>query len=192
MRLLFGMLFIGLCTTSASALVTEQIIAVVNGQLIFQTDISRNQTFFEQGADVENLINYKLLLIEAKRFVLSPPEEEEVELAFEDIRRKFSNASVFDSARKETGFTIEDFKREILDRLWVKKLIRDRITFFIFITEEEIAQYYQNHQNDFGDKERNAVWEDIRMILEKEREEIKIKEYLARIKSQANIEVNMR
>lgn len=189
---LFGMLFIGWCTTSASALVTEQIIAVVNGQLIFQTDASRNQTFFEQGPDVENLINYKLLLIEAKRFVLSPPESEEVDLAFEAIRRKFPDASVFNSARKETGFTIEDFKREILDRLWVKKLIQDRITFFIFITDEEIAQYYQNHQNDFGDKKRNAVLEEIRVILEKEREEIKIKEYLARIKSQANIEVNVR
>lgn len=185
------MLFIGLCTTSASAVITEQIIAVVNGQLIFQTDISRNQTFFEQGPDVENLINYKLLLIEAKRFVLSPPEEEEVELAFEEIRRKFPDASVFDRARKETGFTIEDFKREILDRLWVKKLIQDRITFFIFITDEEITQYYQNHQNDFSDKKRNAVEQDIRTILEKEREEIKIKEYLARIKSQANIEINM-
>lgn len=189
---LFGMLFIGGCATSASALVTEQIIAVVNGQLIFQTDASRNQTFFEQGPDVENLINHKLLLMEAKRFVLSPPESEEVDLAFEAIRRKFPDASVFDNARKETGFTIEDFKREILDRLWVKKLIQDRITFFIFITDEEIAQYYQNHQNDFGDKKRNAVLEEIRVILEKEREEIKIKEYLARIKSQANIEVNVR
>jgi hypothetical protein len=194
MRLIFlGMLLIGLLTTASYATLAEQIVAVVNGQLIFETDILRNQTFFsEEGSDVETRINHKLLLIEAKRFVLTPPEESEVDLMFAGIRQKFSNPSAFENALKETGFMLDDFKREILNRLWVKKLIQDRITFFIFITDAEVRQYYQNHQSDFGGKTVGDVEDTIRAILEKEKEGMKVKEYIARIKSQAKITVNAR
>ena len=188
-NLVFVLLLIGLSATTASAVIAEQIVAVVNGQLLFQTDILRDQTFFEQGSDVEKLVRHKLLLLEAKRFILSPPEGEEIDLAFKEAQRQFPDEIAFSTALKETGFSTEGLKREIMDRLWVKKLIQDRITFFIFITDEEIAQYYQQHQGDFEQKELRDIEEDIRTILAKEKEEMKVKEYLARIRSQANIEV---
>jgi len=192
-NLLFGILIIGLLASPTSAVVAEQIVAVVNGQLLFQSDLLRNQTFFGVTTPkVEKLVDYKLLLLEAKRFVLSPPQEGEVDLSFKEVRQKFSDEAAFLNALKETGWTLEGLKREILDRLWVKKLIRDRITFFIFITDEEIGQYYQQHQNDFEQKELGEVEEKIRAILEREKEGIKIKEYLSRITSQANIEINIR
>ncbi|MBI3358923.1 MAG: hypothetical protein HY201_02145 [Nitrospirae bacterium] len=190
--LFFGILLIGLLATPAPAVVTEQIVAIVNGQLLFQTDLLRDQIFFSQHHDVEKLVEHKLLLFEAKRFVLSPPQEDEIDLSFQEVQKQFSNKAAFSNALKETGLTIEGLKREILDRLWVKKLIRDRITFFIFITDEEIAQYYQGHQNDFEQKELKDSEKAIRAILEKEKEETKIKEYIARIRSQANIEINVR
>jgi hypothetical protein len=174
---------------------TEQIVAVVNGQLLFQSDLLRNQTFFEieMPTTVEKLVEYKLLLLEAKRFVLSPPQEDEVEESLNETRRKFPGEAAFLNALKETGWTVDGLRREILERLWVKKLIRDRISFFIFITDEEIGQYYQQHKNDFGqDVTLPSVKEPIRAILEKEKEAIKIKEYLLRIKSQANIEIHIR
>jgi hypothetical protein len=141
---------------------------------------------------VKDLIHHKLLLLEAKQFVLSPPQEEEVELAFKAVRKKFSEEASFDHALKETGLTPDGLRREILDRLWVKKLIRDRISFFIFITDAEIGQYYQQHQNDFEQKAFKEVAEKIRAILEKEKEEMKVKEYLAQITSRSNIEINGR
>jgi len=189
-KLVCGILLMGLSATHAFAVLAEQIVAVVNGQLLFHTDILRNQTFFEEGPDVENLVNYKLLLLEAKQFVLSPPQEDAVDLSLKALQKKFQDAHAFENALKETGFTLEDLRREILDRLWVKQLLQDRITFFIFITDEEVGQYYQQRQSDFAQKTLEEVEESIRAILEKEKEETRIKEYLARIKSQANIEIS--
>jgi len=192
-NLLFGFIFISLSATTAPAVVTEQIIAIVNGQPLFQTDLLRHQTLFGMMTPtVKDLIHHKLLLLEAKQFVLSPPQEEEVELAFKAVRKKFSEEASFDHALKETGLTPDGLRREILDRLWVKKLIRDRISFFIFITDAEIGQYYQQHQNDFEQKAFKEVAEKIRAILEKEKEEMKVKEYLAQITSRSNIEINGR
>ncbi len=190
-NLFWGIFLIVLSVTATPAVVAEQIIAVVNGQLLFQSDLLRDQTFFSNTtSSIEKLVDDRLLLLEAKRFVLSPPEEEEVELAFKQVQKKFIDKPAFETALKKTGLTADTLKREILDRLWVKKLIKDRITFFIFITDEEIRQYYQQHQNDFAQKEQKDVEEVIRAILEKEKEEIKIKEYLLRIRSQANIEIS--
>ena len=180
-------------TNGTATVVAEQIIAVVNGQLLFQSDLLRDQTFFSATTSTtEKLVDDKLLLIEAKRFVLAPPQEEEIDLAFKEIQKKFSDEAAFQNALKETGLTSAGLKREILDRLWVKKLIQDRITFFIFITDEEISQYYQQHQNDFLQHELQDAEAKIRAILEKEKETMKIREYLSRITSQANINVHVR
>ncbi len=186
--LVFGITLLFLSSgTAFPAVVAEQVVAIVNGQLLFQSDLVRNQIFFkEEPNTVQDLIHHKLLLLEAKRFILSPPEEEEVDLSFKALQQQFPDETAFNNVLKETGLTIEGLKREIMDHVWVKKLIRDRITFFIFITDQEVAHYYEQHQ------EINEGEDKVRAILEKEKEAIKIKEYLARITSQANIEINVR
>jgi hypothetical protein len=180
-------------------IIAEQIVAVVNGKPIFLSDLRRDQTFFEEAAatstafvslreSVQKQIHHQLLLLEAKRFVLEPPSEEAIHQAIQTIEKRFKDNASFQNALSENGMTLEEFRSEASDRLWIARLLLDRITFFIFVTDEEIRQYGERHQSEF---EPEGADEKIRAILEKEKEAAKMKAYLARLISAASIRIHI-
>ncbi|MEK7703144.1 MAG: hypothetical protein AAB317_04200 [Nitrospirota bacterium] len=182
--------------------IAEQIVAVVNKQVIFLSDLTRYQRFFEEGGgqestrlrtSVEKRVHHQLLLFEAKRFGLETPSEEAVDLEIETVQKRFQDRIHFENALKEAGITLDELRTEALNQLWVSRLITDRISFFIFVTDENVQQYYQQHQAEFEQSGQSikTVEGAIRKILEKEKEAAKLKEYLSRVVSEAQIEFHI-
>ncbi|MEK7285869.1 MAG: hypothetical protein AAB035_01025 [Nitrospirota bacterium] len=198
---------------SSSPALAEQIVAVVNKQIIFLSDLRRDQLFFggrpSQGTlplreetaaiptslpsreAVQKRVQHQLLLLEARQFILEPPSEKAIDFEMEMVQKRFQDQTAFEKGLKETDMTLDELRREVLNLLWVKRLLQDRIAFFVFVTDAEIRQYHQQHQSEFeqSGQEINGVEETIRKILEKEKEAIKVKEYLARLAASADIEI---
>ncbi len=178
--------------------VVDQIVAVVNDQVIFLSDLHRDELFFEEGVPgsvrerIEKRVDHQLLLEEAKRFVLKPPSEEEVNDALKKVGQRFKTEGRLQIQLREAGMSLQELREEVLGRVWIKTLLRDRIGFFIFVTEEEKEQYDQQHQDDFKEKSPEARSEQIRAILESEKEKIKTQEYIAQLRSRAKVRVNIR
>jgi len=184
------------CPASANETV-EQIVAVVNEHLIFLSDLRRDHLFFENGADaslqkqIGHRINHQLLLNEAKRFVLDPPSTKEIDQGIKAISHRFKNEGEFQTRLKENGMALEELREEVANRLLIKTFLQDRIGFFIFVTDEEIDQYYEKHPGDFkGISQKNRT-EQIQSILKADKEKIKIDEYIAQIKSRATVQINV-
>jgi peptidyl-prolyl cis-trans isomerase SurA len=180
----------------------ERIAALVNGEIVFLSDLQRYQLFFEplekkeeaaRGIlkTLDSVVNQRLLRKEARRFVLQGPSEEEINQRSKVIRERFKNEAAFSHALDQTGFSLEAFKEEIRNTLWAEKLIQDRIQSFIFIAPRQVERYYQDHAEEFREKSLKEVEPKIQKILTEEREVLKTREYLARLRERAEIQINL-
>ena len=193
-----------LLTISASAEeVIERIAAVVNEDIIFLSDVRRHLAFFDhenaaKAADpsvmkaaLQNLIDERLLAAEAKRFGTDPPPDAEVEKAYSKIRGRFPTEAEFDATLREYAATPEEFRKEVRTRLWVERFVDQRIRFFIFITQDDVERYYQDHAERFKGKKLESVREKIQKEITDERTRVRLKDYINRLRARANIRVNI-
>lgn len=179
----------------------ERIAATLNGKIIFLSDLQRHQTFFEnagknevsedQNKILERVIDNRLLRSEAHRFVLQGPTEAEIQQRMKALRERFKTGSAFEEALGQTGLSLDELKEEIKEQLWVEKLLQERIYAFVFISQKEVTRYYQEHAADFDGKKQEEVEPMIRRILSEEKRVSKEIEYLARLRSHAEIQVNL-
>ncbi|HZR45635.1 MAG TPA: hypothetical protein VFA47_02930, partial [Candidatus Manganitrophaceae bacterium] len=116
--------FILILLVSSSSLLSaaepaERIAAVVNGEIIFLSDLQRYRLFFEPPekkteapADpmktLEAIVNRRLLLKEARRFILEGPTEEETDQRLKRVRQRFKDEPAFLQALDQTGFSLEE------------------------------------------------------------------------------------
>ena len=193
--------FLVLSSVSRSAAEpVERIAGVLNGQIIFLSDLQRYHTFFEtpesgseedSKKELERVIDNRLLRLEAHRFILQGPSDAEVQQRLKLLRERFKTEGALQDALRQTGFSLDELKREIGEQLWVEKLLQERIYAFVFITPKEIAQYYQAHAAEFGGKKQEEAEPAIRKILSEEKRTTKEREYLDRLRSHAEIQVNL-
>lgn len=179
----------------------ERIAATLNGKIIFLSDLQRHQVFFENsekngsGEDLKKrlgrVIDNRLLRSEAHRFVLQDPAEPEIQQRLKTLRERFKTEVAFQQALGQTGLSLEELKQEIKEQLWVEKLLQERVYAFVFISPKEVTRYYQEHAADFGGKKQEEVEPAIRKILSEEKRISKETEYLARLRSHAEIQVNL-
>lgn len=180
----------------------ERIAATLNGKIIFLSDLQRHLTFFENSGKsgprgnlketLERVIDNRLLRLESHRFVLQGPTEEEIQQRLKGLRERFKTEAAFQEALVQTGFSLDELKKEISEELWVEKLLQERIYAFVFISPKEVTRYYQEHASEFGGKKQEEVEPTIRKILSEEKKTTKELEYLARLRSHAEIQVNLK
>jgi len=176
----------------------EQVVAVVNEQILFLSDLHRDTLFFGEGVDlllqerINRRIHHQLLLNEAKRFVLEPPSGKEIDSEVKAIRRRFKNEREFHDRLTETGMTFPELEEAVANRLLIKTFLEDRIGFFIFVTDEEVDRYQQAHPNDFKGMSTKSRNEQIQAILKAQKEKEKTDEYITQLVSRAKIQINVR
>ncbi len=191
-------------STAFAETTVEQIAAIVNGRALLLSDIKRYHLFFGQKNDapsedgsglavqLEQIIDHLLLRAEAERFVLHSPSENEIHQHLDLIRRRFKNEEAFKKALRQFGLSIEEFKKEVVDDLWVQKLLRERINAFIVIPHKEVEKYYQERSNLFLGRKKEDAYAAIEKILAKEKETLRRKEYIADLRTNARIEINLK
>jgi len=164
-------------------------------EALFLSDLERYHLFFQMGKEIlsreeqlNRVINHRLLLTEARRFILDPPSKKAVESRLVSIRRRFRDEAHFQASLKKTGLHLNELTSEITGRLRVEKLIKERIKEFIFITPKAIEAYYQKHPNAFPGRAIEEVEPVIQSILSGTKERKKRQDYLDRLKEKARIE----
>jgi len=99
-------------------------------------------------AAIKQLVDRKLLLIEAKRLDLQLPEIE-IEKQLDKIRGQYATEEDFRSFLEQQRMTEEELRRTIHDDLKVKVLFQDKVMRRITVLPTEIHEYYQLHVADF-------------------------------------------
>jgi peptidyl-prolyl cis-trans isomerase SurA len=154
----------------------DQVVAVVEDEAIFESDVIMvmNQLMFQQGRTsitdsernelrtqvLQNLINDKLIIAQAKRLEIDIPfsvVEERVNQAIEENQRGLGGPEAFERQLEREGFTLESLKQlyrqQIRNRMLVEEVLRSEVDRgAIDITDDDLRAFYEEKKDEFPDR----------------------------------------
>lgn len=102
---------------------------------------------------LDKLIEDKLILNEAKRKSLKA-NDQVVDRKVAEIIARYPSEQEFIEILIENGATISELKNKISEELKIKYMIENSVQSKIYITPQEITDYYKEHTDKFKKKER--------------------------------------
>jgi peptidyl-prolyl cis-trans isomerase SurA len=164
-------LFLGAIALRADNIVDE-IIARVNDQIITRADFEKAQNVqleelkqrfpsdwqqkWNQAKDeiLRDLIDQQLLLEKGKE--LGVTGETETIKRLNEMRQQMGLATMeeLEEAAKKQGVSFEDFKEQIRTGVVTQKVIGQEVGAKIRITDEEVQQFYKQHEKDLEGPEQ--------------------------------------
>lgn len=189
-------LLLVLFPSPAPAIVADRILAVVNREVIALSDVQKYREVFlekrdaDDSAALKELIDQALLLAEAGKLEILPPSEDEIARVYKKLRLRFGRLETFELLKTRLALTDDEIEEQIKRQLLIHKLIEQRIHFFVFVTPEEIEGYYQDHPDEFKNQTPEAARKAIQEIRTAEKAQLKLKDYLDRLRAKANIRIN--
>lgn len=157
------LLFAALVSTPVfvRAEIIERVLAVVNDEIILQSDLSKYEKSLKDGAIVDDLLSTdpKALLKDRKALVDHMINEKVIDtevkkkglnVTFEQVEKEINkiasrngiNKTQLRQAIKEQGTSFADYQDFIKKRLERQSLIEQSVTSKIKISDEEVASYY--------------------------------------------------
>ena len=178
----------------AHARLVDRILAAVNNELITLSDVQKYRALFDQDRNLdstlEEIIDQKLLLDEARKFELPPPSTEQVEEAYDQLAEGFGGPAGLAGVLKRIIMTEEELLNLLHARLAVAGLLEQRINYFVFISNQEVEAYYQSHTEQFKGLPEQEARTLITDHLTQEKADARKKDYLERLRKRAKIQIN--
>lgn len=149
---------------------------------------------------LQELIRFRLVVLEAERLPSAPPDPAEIEAEIRRILELFPSRAVFESRLRQVGFdsvSDENFQRLMRQRVAIEKYIDFRFRSFVVITPEDELNYFRNvFTPDFRRRnpglllpEFEEVRERINRILTEEKVASDIERFLDNAEARADIVV---
>ncbi|MCL1697728.1 MULTISPECIES: peptidylprolyl isomerase [unclassified Lysinibacillus] len=147
-------------------------VAKVDGEKILQTEL--DDALREQyGTEVLNtLITNKIVELEAKKVGVSVSEDS-IQEEYKELAESYGGEESLQAALKENGLTEQSVK----DNIRIYQLTKNVIAESIDISDEEVAQYFENNKDSYGQKEEVVA---SHILLE---DEATAKDVLAKVKA---------
>lgn len=166
-RSLVVLILVLLFMQALAAETIDKIIAIVNNEVITQTDLDRAIAAIEaeykslypqlQEFDrklkearkniISQMVEEKLVLSEAKKFDIKA-DEKRIDERIEQLKEGFASDQQFETALELVGLTLKDLR----DRFQAQEIMRQAVDYFvrseIKIDPKEIKQYYQAQKNE--------------------------------------------
>jgi peptidyl-prolyl cis-trans isomerase SurA len=166
-------IFIAACfvmlATAASSVMVDKIVAVVNDEVITQSEVIRllmpifeqykeeytgkrleNKMIEAEDAVMEQLIEDKLILSEAKRQGMEATDRE-IETRLRTIKNRFGTEEQFREGLARQNASLSELRNRIRDEIIKSKVMRQELGWKVVITPSEIRGYYDNHKEDFAE-----------------------------------------
>lgn len=183
---------------AAAAVVVDRILAVVDNQLITLSDLQRHRALFAPDAAAEDLvqelIDRALLLNEARRFDIERPTPAELDAATDELARRLGGRERLAAVRGGLGLAQSELERLLAELLLVRRLVEQRIEFFVFVSPTEVDDVYaaEADREPFAGMAPEAAKRQIEQRLFQAKVREKQRSYLARLRSRATIQLNPR
>jgi len=141
----------------------DDVAATVDGQKIYRADVEKYYQNQTTGSDqqptgeqatslrlsiLRELIDNEILMRRAAKLGLLATDEE-VERKLSEYKSPYTTEQ-FEARLKEKKITADDFKRDIRRSLTVDKVLNKEVTSKINISDQDIADYYNQHKAEFN------------------------------------------
>jgi hypothetical protein len=193
-------LLLSLASAAPAPEIIDRILAVVEGRPITLSDTRAVVALglepapaIEDGGSgtLERLIDRQLMLTEVERYVPAEPRPEVIEARVDEIRKRFPDALAFETTLHQAGLPLEDLRRYLRDSLRIESYLRQRFSFGVEPTEQEIAAYHRDHADDFRRDGQVLALDEVRALVRQrvmsERRERVIQEWLEGLRRRGRI-----
>ena len=146
----------------AGAVPLDRVVAIVNGDLILESDVDEERRFvvfqpyseptgsFSRAQAIERLIDRTLILQQAREQPRKPITDAEVQANLADLRKdilackqyKCETPEGWQRFLKDNGFTEEELIHHWRDRMETLQFVEDRFRMGIRISDQEVKGYY--------------------------------------------------
>ena len=170
---------IGFSAMTAQAVLIDSVVASVGQEPILQSEVMQDayprlqaiqqsagsEEAFKQQADqvlkeaLDQAIEHQILYREAKGKVEIP--DKEVERRMNMLKKQYPSNEEFTKALESSGTTMSEFRERVKRQIMAVSFGMAKRRIFeeeAVVTESDIAQYYQDHKEEFQHPERARVW----------------------------------
>jgi hypothetical protein len=190
----------------ASAVTVDRVAAVVDRQVITVSEIAQmvDIRFFSRLAKSEDdhrreildaLIAQALRYRDVERFGAQDIPADTIEARVVEIRGRFPSEAEFNAAVARSELTLDEVRALAKRQLQVEAYIQERFAPLVFVTNEEIADYYTTTWTR-ARRERglpvlplNDVREEVRTAVRSSRLQTEVEKWTAQLRARANVDV---
>lgn len=188
---------------SAEAVLLDKIVAVVNTAVftlsdfedhlvlsqLFQPDTLAAAQLAPQDREqaFQRFIDQALLREEALRTKIGEMEESKVAQRLHTLERQFGGNEAFMQVLGERGLSPTHARTWLRHQLIVRAFIDRRVRLFVRVSEGEITQYYQQHEQTIAQPLDDRVREQIRRILVEQQVNTRTSELVRELRRKANL-----
>ncbi|OIP65133.1 MAG: hypothetical protein CO150_09705 [Nitrospirae bacterium CG_4_9_14_3_um_filter_53_35] len=183
------------CLAPAHAVVLDRIVAVVNDEVITQSELKslelsvlkstpeqpgRERPVVNMDDLLDNLIDKKIKLHKAEELNIKVSDEE-LQAAIQQIlvRNKITEEALKEKLKSE-GFSWAEYKKEIQEQMILSSLVNQEVRSKILIMPEDLEKGYQEHMERYSMGEKKHLLSIFLSVPEKaEEEEIQARNRLA-------------
>lgn len=188
-------------TFYCSAKVVERIVARINNEVIFQSELEdyvrlvrAQMGIEEQGEEVKKkvlnqLIEEKILLQQADKEKIEISDDE-VKTALQNLRDKFPTKEDFNKELRKQGLTLTELQENLSRQLKIMKLVERDVKRKIQVTSKEVKEYYLQHKGEIKKNEEEAKDEIRNLLYDKKFNDIFAK-WVKKLKDNAVIEIKL-
>jgi peptidyl-prolyl cis-trans isomerase SurA len=168
-KFIISSLFCVFCLSLANAAyLLDRVVAIVNQEVITWSELYRSmetdaapgvRTLSEEErmkvfkanetGFLENLINFKLQLQEAKDFGIRVSDAE-LKDAIDGIKNKYKMTEIqFQESLKAEGYSFDEYKKHLREQIIVSKVVNQQVRNKVLVTDQDIDAFIRDNK-DFG------------------------------------------
>jgi hypothetical protein len=190
----------------AAAVTVDRIAAVIDGQVLTVSEIAQmvELRFFPRLGDSEDdyrrevldaLIAQALRYRDVERFGAQDIPADTIEARVVEIQRRFPSETEFAAALARAELTADELRALVKRQLQVEAYIQERFAPLVFVTNEEIDEYYrgawreQRRERGLAVPALAEVRDEVRSALRLSRLQVEIDKWTSQLRARANVDV---
>lgn len=195
-----------LLAVPAAAVTVDRIAAVIDGQVITVSEIAQmlEIRFFPRLAPTDEehrreildaLIAQALRYRDVERFGAQDISADAIEARFLEIQRRFPTEAEFNAALGRAELSADEVRALVKRQLQVEAYIQERFAPLVFVTNEEIEDYYRTtwsaarRERGLSVPAMTEVREEVRTAVRSSRLQVEIERWTSQLRARANVDV---
>jgi hypothetical protein len=198
-------LLLGLFPFFVNAEILDRVVARVNTEVITASElaytIAFNQRFGSAAArdqqsveaeTLQGLITRRLLVQEARRLRFVEVSDQDVSAEVEKLKNRFESARAFNEFLSGLDMSAQELALMLNERILVERFVEKKVGLAIRVSRDEAQNYFSDHPSEFPGKRFPDVQKLINARLTDQKIGRQLDQYLAELRSKADIRIIVR
>jgi peptidyl-prolyl cis-trans isomerase SurA len=184
---------------TTGAVLVDKIVAVVNSEVLtlqdFEDHLALRRVFqpgegaLDRMVAFERFVDEALLQQEALRTRSVQVDDAEVTQQLQTVQQQPERALELEQVTRQRGLSLRDVHTWLRRQLTTHAFIDRRIRLFVRVSEDQIRQYYQQHQQNMREPLTDAVREQIRRLLVEQQVNAQLADVVGDLRRRANLDL---